>query len=359
MPGKQTQEEFISKANLKHNNYYDYSLVNYINANIKVKIICPKHGIYEQQPNNHVWGQRCIWCMGDNVRKARTKSNQIFKDELKFKQPGIYSELIFKEEYKKANIKILFGTKYGDVKLTPRTLLNGESYNIQSAINKTEFFKNILKEKNPIMYESLIFKDEYKGDRIKMLFGTRFGDVKMSPSSLIRGCGFDTRSAVDPHSFFIKYLKFKQPKYFIKNFKFKTKFQGNKTPIVIEYNQDIKTTTPTAMIEGFFSLEGRKGIYCHRIVEDNKLDFIKIPCILYIIKLYNNIESFYKIGITIKDIKTRMKGFPYKKEIIKIKEGNLYDIFKEEQQIHKKLRKYEYKPNTPFGGQTECFTKYK
>jgi hypothetical protein len=71
MPAKLTQEQFIDRANNKHNNYYDYSLVNYVKAQTKVKIICPKHGEFEQQPNNHLFGQGCIWCMGDNVRSAR------------------------------------------------------------------------------------------------------------------------------------------------------------------------------------------------------------------------------------------------------------------------------------------------
>jgi hypothetical protein len=81
MPAKLTQEQFINKANIKHNNYYDYSLVNYIKAQTKVKIICPKHGEFEQQPNNHLFGQGCIWCMGDNVRSARkfTKEQWIKK----------------------------------------------------------------------------------------------------------------------------------------------------------------------------------------------------------------------------------------------------------------------------------------
>jgi hypothetical protein len=94
MPAKLTQEQFISKANIKHNNYYDYSLVNYINANTKVKIICPKHGEFEQQPNNHLFGQRCIKCMGDNVRKARisnldefiSKSKKIHGDRYDYSQ---------------------------------------------------------------------------------------------------------------------------------------------------------------------------------------------------------------------------------------------------------------------------------
>jgi len=71
MPARLTQEKFICRAKDKHNDYYDYSLAEYINATTKVKIICPKHGIFEQQPNNHLHGQGCIKCMGDRVSKAR------------------------------------------------------------------------------------------------------------------------------------------------------------------------------------------------------------------------------------------------------------------------------------------------
>jgi len=78
MPAKLTQEQFISKAKDKHNDYYDYLLVKYTNATTKVQIICPKHGMFEQQPNNHLFGQRCIKCMGDNVRKARTNNTEDF-----------------------------------------------------------------------------------------------------------------------------------------------------------------------------------------------------------------------------------------------------------------------------------------
>jgi hypothetical protein len=83
MPAKLTQELFIDKANKKHNNFYDYSLVNYVNAITKVIIICPKHGEFKQQPNNHLYGQRCIRCMGDNVRKARISNTEDFIEKSK------------------------------------------------------------------------------------------------------------------------------------------------------------------------------------------------------------------------------------------------------------------------------------
>jgi very-short-patch-repair endonuclease len=50
---KKTTEQFIEKAREVHGNKYDYSKVNYINSHIKVCIICPIHGEFEQTPNNH------------------------------------------------------------------------------------------------------------------------------------------------------------------------------------------------------------------------------------------------------------------------------------------------------------------
>lgn len=47
------KELFIKKSNIIHNNIYDYKLVVYKNNKTKVKIICKKHGIFEQSPNSH------------------------------------------------------------------------------------------------------------------------------------------------------------------------------------------------------------------------------------------------------------------------------------------------------------------
>ena len=55
-------EKFIEKAILKHGNKFDYSLVEYINTITKVKIICPDHGIWEQVPNSHLNGNGCPNC---------------------------------------------------------------------------------------------------------------------------------------------------------------------------------------------------------------------------------------------------------------------------------------------------------
>ena len=53
MSRKKTKDEYIEIFNQNHNNYYDYSLMNYINNSTNIKIICPKHGIFEQSPSIH------------------------------------------------------------------------------------------------------------------------------------------------------------------------------------------------------------------------------------------------------------------------------------------------------------------
>lgn len=57
-----TTEEFISKAKKIHNDFYDYSLVNYINSRTPVDIICPKHGVFTQTPSAHLHSKGCPSC---------------------------------------------------------------------------------------------------------------------------------------------------------------------------------------------------------------------------------------------------------------------------------------------------------
>ena len=62
--GKLTTEQVIKQFENKHGKLYDYLLVEYINSNNKVKIICKEHGIFEQSPGHHKNGSHCPKCMG-------------------------------------------------------------------------------------------------------------------------------------------------------------------------------------------------------------------------------------------------------------------------------------------------------
>ena len=62
---------FIERSNNIHNNKYDYSLVEYINYDTKVDIICKTHGTFQQTPNKHLSGKGCLKCGYLIVRNSK------------------------------------------------------------------------------------------------------------------------------------------------------------------------------------------------------------------------------------------------------------------------------------------------
>jgi len=76
---------------------------------------------------------------------------------------------------------------------------------------------------------------------------------------------------------------------------------------------------------------------------------------LYKVRMYNNNESFIKIGITKNSIKKRFISIPYKYEIIKIITGDSGYIYDLENKIKKLFKKHKYIPLINFKGETECY----
>jgi hypothetical protein len=68
-----TVDLFIERSQKIHDGKYDYSLVMEINGvNSKVLIGCPKHGLFEQNVNNHLIGKGCLHCgIGNSSKKER------------------------------------------------------------------------------------------------------------------------------------------------------------------------------------------------------------------------------------------------------------------------------------------------
>lgn len=97
--------EFINKADKKHNFKYDYSKFVYLNSKIKGEIICSKHGSFWQNPGSHVHGQGCPLC----AVEKKANLNRSNKDEFVSRANIIhnnkydYSNL----EYKDSRIKFL------------------------------------------------------------------------------------------------------------------------------------------------------------------------------------------------------------------------------------------------------------
>lgn len=59
-----TTDEFVDRCNKKHNNFYNYGKVEYVNHSSVVTIACPIHGEFNQVAEYHMSGNGCPECAG-------------------------------------------------------------------------------------------------------------------------------------------------------------------------------------------------------------------------------------------------------------------------------------------------------
>jgi len=95
-----TTDEFIDDANEVHDFKYSYVDTIYENSYTKVKIICPKHGMFEQTPTSHLQGKGCSDCntsVGEvEVRKILKRFQIDFDTQYKFEDcRGLKNKLPF------------------------------------------------------------------------------------------------------------------------------------------------------------------------------------------------------------------------------------------------------------------------
>ena len=97
-----TNESFIEKARKVHGDNYDYSKVVYRHSHIKVKIICKIHGVFEQKPNNHLYGKGCPDCADDSQRYTKEsfieKANSVHGDRYD------YSKVVYRNSQTKVKM---------------------------------------------------------------------------------------------------------------------------------------------------------------------------------------------------------------------------------------------------------------
>ena len=116
---------FIDKANQIHGNKYDYSLVNYNGSQSQIKIICPIHGLFEQQtPNSHLKGRGCPNCGLISRTNRRTFTTDIFIEKANQVHNNKYNYT--KTKYIKKDIKVkIICPIHGEFEQIPNDHLRG------------------------------------------------------------------------------------------------------------------------------------------------------------------------------------------------------------------------------------------
>ena len=246
---------------------------------------------------------------------------------------------------------ILFKTKFGICQYPTARQLYDEKIKptIKCALNKTEYFMAMLKDKYPEIAEKLTPQSEYETMKKKMLFSTQFGLISVNPDALMSGHIPNIRSAVDRKDYFKKQLEFL--------------YEGK------GYVFEISSTNRH---------EGRVKLICPIHGEqwvDTDAIFLGHGCpecntgwtksnVFYLVRLFNDKENFYKLGISyIDNFSRNVKRFQqYKKmkyniEILKLIEFEDFVQCREfETKIKRLIKNSIYLPkNWNNEGTTECF----
>jgi hypothetical protein len=116
-----TIDKFIEDSKIVHGDKYDYSLSVYVNWKTELKIICPKHGVFEQRPAHHVsLKQGCPKCKIE--QQTLTKEEFIIKSKLIHGDKYNYSLVDYINNSSKV---IILCPKHGEFKQTPINHLKG------------------------------------------------------------------------------------------------------------------------------------------------------------------------------------------------------------------------------------------
>ena len=86
---KQSYADFLRAARNIHGDKYDYTQVQYAGTQVPVRIICPQHGEFMQSPTRHTQGRGCHqcggtkrMCMSEAVAAANVRHNEYYSYEL-------------------------------------------------------------------------------------------------------------------------------------------------------------------------------------------------------------------------------------------------------------------------------------
>lgn len=100
------------------------------------------------------------------------------------------------------------------------------------------------------------------------------------------------------------------------------------------------------------------GIFSTANARAHKKEWLQIPAWLYFLEINSGIETFYKVGLIVKeDIKNRIKELPkhFKVKVLFVNKGNLYEHTFSETKIIEDFKSLKYCPEENFRGKQECF----
>lgn len=305
-------ENFINKAKKVHNNKYDYSLVEYINAKEKIIITCSLHSNFLQSPNKHLVGRGCPKCAYLNKSVLRTYTKEQFVEKANKVHNFKYDYSLV--DYKGVNEKVKIICPIHKVfKQNPDVHLQRKgckkcSNDKLASERKSTLDEFIKKANNVHLCKYNYSHTNYKNCKTKIsIICKDHGKFEQTPLNHLSGQNC-------PVCADIKRLEYKKENF-----------------IGWSYSNWEKA--------------GLKSKY---------FDSFKV----YILRCWNDDEEFYKIGKTFRMVSARYhnkKELSYKYEMLKEFIGEAKEISELEQKLKNQNKEYLYLPKIHFEGKSECF----
>jgi hypothetical protein len=226
-----------------------------------------------------------------------------------------------------------------------------------------EFVEDVTK-----IFPNITIISEFKGVCKQILAENEFGVCRIYASSLLEGCEITIKSAINKTEYFKK-KSFVVHKDRYDYSKVNYTLTGNKVIIICKKHGDFLVTPQNHLAGSNCPTCGREHtteIAKQQTTSWKYSDWEKqgnsskaFVCFkLYIIKMFNENECFYKIGKTFNaiNIRYRKSKLPYKIEPIYELCESAKTVSKLEQHLKRINKHNKYLPLLKFGGMHECFS---
>lgn len=385
-------EYFINKAREVHGENYDYSLVEYVNGDTKVKIICKEHGVFEQVPEVHLRGNGCQKC----GRLKRDRSSSIGRESFLSRANDVHNSLYSYtnvDEYITSKEKVeVICPIHGSFMQLVGDHLSGKgckkcgsikASNSQKSSSSAFIEKAINVHGNKYDYS----KVDYVNHKNKVIITCPIhGEFTQQPNNHLNGngcekCGKERVSnilSIGKTGFLEKVFAVHGDKYSYYSVDdnvtyqstisigcehhgiFKQKVSDHLRGYGCQKCGNLKIKLSRQNQPSTWTLSG----WYKKATESKNFDSYKF----YLLKFHNEDtgESFVKSGVTFLPVAKRYyasstKG-GYKYEILRVVERfdkesfeDCEYIFKLERRFQNMYKKYKYKPLNNFHGENECF----
>ena len=358
MPKKLTLEEFLKKL-LDTNEHYrngEFKIISeYVNYTTPIiaedcfgKCKMDYQGLTSRNSTTSVLTA---------IDKTNYFSNELLKHNLYYKNEDF--KII--GEYRGRLYKIKILNKYGICNVNAESLIKGSEPTILSAVNKEDYFSEILKEKNPKIY-NLVNVIKYHSFS-KIIVDCEFGRLITSADGILEWEELSIKSAVNKTDFWIK--RSVKTRIDSDNIDYsKVIYTDNKNNVDLSckrhnYKYTQRPSHHMVNIQGCPYCMKQVVMYNNTTIISHKEFIEDIKGFTYVLKLYNNDEMFYKVGIVSKhrlEYRLTQLRKTYKVFVEYLEESDMVSAYKLEQSFLEEFKKYKYIPKIKFVGYTECLT---